>query len=249
MLCSFALQRGAIAAYRGQVKMRDLEQRTGVNRETIRVYLRNGLLPDPARPKPNVADYDESHVLAIQAVRKLQRNDGLTLPQIKVALSGQSGDRRVDAGALRNLEALIATRVGIDDQQVLISTLTKAWPHAGDDANIFEAMGLIAIASTKKGPALSITDSRIVTIWQQMRAEGYTEANGFPPTIVDFYKEPADMIARQETRRFIEAVDGRMDDSEAAAMFHAGIRHMIDFFALLRIKGLMRYIHFEDAAV
>ena len=228
--------------------MRELEQRTGVNRETIRVYFRNGLLPDPARPKPNVADYDESHVQAIQAVRNLQRNDGLTLPQIKDALSGQSSERRVDAGALRNLETLVATRVGIDDQQVLLSTLTKDWPHASEDAKIFEKMGLVTLVKSRKGLSLSITDSRIVTIWQQMRADGYTEANGFPPTIVDFYKGPATAIARQETRLFLDAVDGRMSDSEAATMFHAGIRHMIDFFALLRIKGLMRYIHFEDAS-
>ena len=227
------------------MKMRDLERKTGVNRETIRVYFRNGLLPDPVRPKPNVADYDESHVQAILAVRTLQRDDGLTLPQIKVALSGQSGERRVDAGALRNIEALVATRVGIDDRQVLISTLTEVWPCAGNDAVKFQEMGLVEIIATRKGPALTITDSRILTIWQQMRAEGYTEDNGFPPTVVDFYKGPAEMIAQQETQRFMDAVGGRMSDADAAAMFHAGIRHMIDFFALLRIKTLMRLIHFD----
>ncbi len=228
--------------------MRELEARTGVNRETIRVYLRNGLVPEPARPKANVADYDESHVTAILAVRDLQRDSGLTLNQIKDALSGQSSERRVDAAAFGNLEALVATRVGLDDRQVMIAALSKVWPHAASDAQSFEKMGLVEIKRTKKGPALSITDSRILTIWQEMRAEGYTEANGFPPEIVDFYKEPAEMIAEQETRRFIEAVQGRMSDQQAAAMFHAGIRHMIDFFALLRIKGLMRLIHFADIA-
>ncbi|WP_390902446.1 MerR family DNA-binding transcriptional regulator [Sphingomonas bisphenolicum] len=34
--------------------MRELEERTGVHRETIRVYLREGLIPEPARPaKPS----------------------------------------------------------------------------------------------------------------------------------------------------------------------------------------------------
>ncbi|MFM6854428.1 MAG: MerR family transcriptional regulator, partial [Sphingopyxis sp.] len=81
--------------------MRDLEQKTGVNRETIRVFFRLGLLPDPVRPKRNVADYDDSHVQAIQAVRNLQRNDGLTLPQIKALLQGRESTRRVEAGAFR----------------------------------------------------------------------------------------------------------------------------------------------------
>lgn len=56
------------------MKMRDLETRTGVNRETIWVYLRHGLVPEPIRPKPNVADYDDSHVRAALAVRQLQRD-------------------------------------------------------------------------------------------------------------------------------------------------------------------------------
>ena len=82
------------------MKMRDLETRTGVNRETIRVYLRHGLVPEPIRPKPNVADYDDSHVRAVLAVRQLQRDNGLTLRQIKEVLSGESGERRVDEGCL-----------------------------------------------------------------------------------------------------------------------------------------------------
>ncbi len=230
------------------VKMRDLERLTGVHRETIRVYFRHGLLPEPSRPAPNVADYDDSHAQAILAVRKLQRDDGLTLPQIKEALSGKSGEGRVDAAAFRNLEALVAARVGFDGE-VLIETLTQAWPHAEDDAKVFEGLGIVEILETPKGPALSIMDSRILTIWQLMRAEGYTEENGFPPSVVDFYAGPANEIARAESQRFLDATAGRMSDAEAAALFHAGIRHMIDFFGLLRLKRLMTYIHLDDAAV
>ncbi len=44
------------------MKMRELEARSGVGRETIRYYIRMGLLPAPARAKPNVADYADEHV-------------------------------------------------------------------------------------------------------------------------------------------------------------------------------------------
>lgn len=241
----FALPSAQGKAYSGRVKMRDLEKRTGVHRETIRVYFRHGLLPEPERPAPNVADYGEAHVQAVLAVRKLQRDDGLTLPQIKEALRGQNSEGRVDAAAFRNLEALVAARVGMDGE-VLLETLTAARPYAEHDAKVFQGLGIVEILDTPKGPALSIMDSRIVTIWQLMRAEGYTEENGFPPTVVDFYAKPADMVAREESQRFIDATEGRMDDAEAARIFHAGIRHMVDFFALLRLKSLMRYIHFDD---
>ena len=227
--------------------MRDLEQRTGVHRETIRVYFRHGLLPEPSRPAANVADYDESHVQAILAVRKLQREDGLTLPQIKEALKGQHSDVRVDAASFQNLEALVSARVGLSGE-VLIDTLAQVWPNAATDAEVFKDLGIVEIIETKDGPALSIVDSRLVTIWQLMRAEGYNEENGFPPTIIDFYTGPADEVARAEARRFLEVTKGRMSDADAARLFHTGIRHMVDFFGLLRLKRLMSYIHFESGA-
>lgn len=228
------------------MKMRELENKTGVNRETIRVYFRNGLLPEPNRPKPNVADYNESHVTAILAVRDLQRDSGLTLNQIKDVLNGESGDRRVDAAAFRNLEALVATRVGLDNRQVLITSLAKAFPKAADDARTFEKLGLIAIVNTAKGPAVSVTDSRLISIWGEMRASGYTEQLGFSPEILTFYKEPAEAIARSESRLFLELVEGKLDEQQAAALFQVGMRLMIDFFSLLRTKALLRFIHFED---
>jgi hypothetical protein len=109
-------------------------------------------------------------------------------------------------------------------------------------------MGLVEIQQTKHGPALSITDSRLITIWGEMRAGGYTEENGFPPSIVEFYREPAETIAIAESSRFLEAVQGRMDEQDAAALFQVGIRLMIDFFGLLRLKALMRHIHFDAPA-
>ncbi|OAO00777.1 hypothetical protein A8B75_17915 [Sphingomonadales bacterium EhC05] len=230
------------------MKMRDLEKITAVNRETIRVYFRHGLLPEPTRPKPNVADYDDSHVKAIVAVRDLQKNNALTLRQIKAVLSGTDSGRYVDASAFQNLEALVATRVGLDDRQVLIETLLPVWPHAKEDAVTFEKLGLIEIIHTDSGPALSVTDSRLVTIWGEMRSEGYNAENGFPSDIVEFYREPAEAIAQQEATAFLNAVQGTMNEQQAAALFQVGIRLMIDFFGLLRLKALMRHIHFDPPA-
>jgi DNA-binding transcriptional MerR regulator len=229
------------------MKMRELETRTGLNRETIRVYLRNGLVPEPARPKHNVADYDESHVTAIIAVRDLQRDSGLTLNQIRDVLNGQQGSRRIEAGAFQDLEALVATRVGVDDRQVSIASLLKVSPHAEQDARTFERMGLVEIIQSRKGPALTVTDSRLITIWGEMRSSGYTESLGFTPDILTFYKGPAEEIARQESKYFLELVEGKLDEQNAAALFQVGMRLMIDFFSLLRTKALLRYIH-RDAA-
>ena len=65
------------------MKMRELGERTGVHRETIRVYLRHELVPPPARPRKTMAEYGEEHVKAVTTLRRLQQDSRLTLPQIR----------------------------------------------------------------------------------------------------------------------------------------------------------------------
>lgn len=59
-------------AARTRMKMQDLERATGVGRETIRFYIREGLLPQPERPNRNVAWYDEAFVARVGLIKELQ---------------------------------------------------------------------------------------------------------------------------------------------------------------------------------
>lgn len=229
------------------MKMRDLERRTGVNRETIRVFLRHGLIPEPARPAPNVADYGEAHVRTVLAVRDLQKNSALTLKQIKETLNGAQGEHRVEASAFTHLEALVATRVGIDVQPVLIETLNRALPHARSDAQKLASIGVIDILDSPAGPALSITDSRLVTIWSEMRQAGFTEETGFVPEMLTFYLAPAEMVASREAALFLERTEGKIGEQDAAAMLQLALRAMLDFFGLIRMKRFLSHIHKDEA--
>lgn len=229
------------------MKMRELESRTGVNRETIRIFLRHGLIPEPSRPKSNVADYDETHVRAVLAVRELQRNSTLTLRQIRETLQGEHGERRVEASAFQHLEALVATRVGIDEQPILIAALARAFPDAPADAQHLASIKAIEILNSPQGPALSVTDARLVTIWSEMRQGGFTEELGFTPDILTFYLQPAEMIAEREAALFLERTEGRIDGETAATMLQLGLRLMLDFFGLLRMKRFLRNIHEAEA--
>lgn len=228
------------------MKMRDLETRTGVNRETIRVYLRNRLIPEPIRPKPNVADYDDSHVRAINAVRELQRNSTLTMKQIKEALDGGQGSPRVEATAFQHLEALVATRVGIDVQPILLSSLANAFPQSADDAIKLESIGVIDIIKGPSGPSLSITDARLVTIWSEMRQAGFTEERGFTPDMLSYYLVPAEMVAANEASLFLARVEGQISEETAAAMLQVGLRQMADFWGLIRLKRFLAKIHRDE---
>jgi DNA-binding transcriptional MerR regulator len=231
------------------MKMRELEAKTGVNRETIRVYFRKGLLPEPERPARNVADYGEDHVRAIEAVRKLQRQSGMTLEQIKSLLDGKSDQRALGASAFPHLEALVALRVGVENRFISIKSLEAENPQALADAKAMAAINAIELLEGDDGPMMSITDAGLVSLWGRMRAAGFDENNGFPPDILGYYLEAAEIVAGNEARLFISAVEGRVDEEQAATMLEFALPTMLDFFGLIRLKAFLRNIraHTHDA--
>jgi DNA-binding transcriptional MerR regulator len=224
------------------MKMRELEARTGVNRETIRVYIRHGVVPEPARPKRNVADYGEEHVQAIRSVRELQRDSALTLPQIAGVMRGSTLDRRIEPGAFQHLEQLVAARVGLDGSQVAIASLRERNPHADADAKALAELGAVEIIGSGRGARLSLTDARLVTIWGEMRAAGFVESAGFSPAILSYYVVAARFVAANEASKFFERVAGKVDEEEAAAMLQIALPRMLDFLGLLRQKAFLRFI-------
>lgn len=53
-------------------RMRDLSRRSGFSPSAVRFYLQQGLLPEPERPTPNSALYDERHVAALDVLRTVK---------------------------------------------------------------------------------------------------------------------------------------------------------------------------------
>lgn len=213
----------------------------------IRILFRKGLLPDPSRSARNASDYDENHVRAIAAVRRLQQQDRLTLDEIKQAMAGEQLHGRNEASVYHRLDELLAIRMGIEQSPVVsLANLQKHTPAAERDARAFEAMGMLEIVETADGPSLSLGDARLVEIWGRIREAGFVEETGFPPENIAFYREAAELVARHEASVFLSGSAGQISDEQGAAMLHVALPLMLDFFGLLRIKAFMRNIHVQD---
>jgi DNA-binding transcriptional MerR regulator len=145
------------------MKMRELEERTGVHRETIRVYLRYELVPPPSRPRKTTADYGE-------AVRRLQQDSRLTLPQIKALMNGDANEKRVSANVFSHLEQIVAARVGLDDHLVSLDALAIRYKHARKDARALAAFDAIGIIPDEAGDAVTLTDAELLSIWGATKA-------------------------------------------------------------------------------
>jgi len=73
------------------MRLRELVKATGVSKETIQFYLREGVLPKPRKRDGGQADYGQRYVRLIRRIKDLQEHH--YQPGRPVSL-GQSGHRR-----------------------------------------------------------------------------------------------------------------------------------------------------------
>ncbi|MBK9645483.1 MAG: MerR family transcriptional regulator [Deltaproteobacteria bacterium] len=94
------------------LKMRDLCDATGLNRQAIHFYIQQGLLPPGEKTGRNTATYTAAHLERLQLIRRLQHERFLPLEVIKDLLSARE-DRYSDAqrAFLRRLRARLPGEV------------------------------------------------------------------------------------------------------------------------------------------
>ncbi len=231
------------------MKMKDLERRTGVSRQMVQFYFAHGLLPEPARPKSNVALYGEEHVRAIEAIRRLQTEGRLKIHEIKQALNGSSSSSPSEVAVIPHLDRLFALRSGVDNQLVPLSSVEGRNPKAFADAELMEQIGAIEIHTQGGERFVSRMDAQIVGIWGDMRAAGFTEDEGFDPNIVSMYLKAARDIAAAEIDIFVSRVSPDHPVEKRAAMADAASKLMLSVFTVLRMKAEVEAFRQAEARV
>jgi DNA-binding transcriptional MerR regulator len=96
------------------LKMSRLVQLSDTPKSTILYYIKEGLLPEPEKIKPNVHLYPEDFVERIRFIRYLQHHFNASIDQIRDLL--RHGDFDFSRGfeaVLENLEALMAPASGV----------------------------------------------------------------------------------------------------------------------------------------
>ena len=195
---------------RDLIKMSDLARRSGVPASTIKHYLREGLLPEPARRTGrNMAYYDARIIPSIKTIKELQRTRFLPLKVIRQLLDGvditDEGDKAVAAGidvALRRHEA----PAGSATAQELV-----------DGGMSFEELdwmaGLGLLTPKGKGPTATYEgeDLGLCQTLVEARQAGLTPQM-LPYTILGPYVEMLTELVRAELQMFRMGVMPRAGD-------------------------------------
>jgi DNA-binding transcriptional MerR regulator len=222
------------------MKMRDLENKSGVGRETIRFYIREGLLPEPERRARNVALYGEAHVARLKTIKRLQEERFLPLDVIRRVLDGDTGGLPASVAPFPELGPLVAERLGvsISEPPIPLATLVAGDAGTAADIAVFRRLGIVRVVRHRGNDCLSRLDARIVTLWRDVRRAGYPHAE-FPPEQIQTYAEPAAAMAAIEVGRFYDRFAGKIAEGEAAALAQTAIETLNTLFGTLRIRAIL----------
>ena len=92
-------------------KMKELMSLTEESKSTILFYIKEGLLPEPLKPKPNVHLYDESCVQRVKFIKYLQHNFSYAIAEIKSIFEDNNFDFDDSFEMMvRSLELISGTR-------------------------------------------------------------------------------------------------------------------------------------------
>jgi len=222
------------------MKMRDLERASGVGRETIRYYIREGLLPEPERQARNVATYGAAHVERLKTIKRLQEERFLPLEVIKRLLAGDPDALPAGYGGFPELGALLAGRLGVEASAALtpLETFTKGDGVIAADAVTLDRLGVIRIRRTRKGPALDRLDARILALWRDLRRAGFGP-DAFPAAQMRIYADAMEALVPTEVANFYAGFEGRVEQADAAALAQAGVELVNGLLAALRIRAVL----------
>jgi len=111
------------------LKMKHLMEATGESKSTILFYVKEGLLPEPEKPKPNLHLYDESCINIIKFIKYLQNHFSYSIAQIQGVFKEKNFTFSDDFSMmLRSLELMSSNPDGkwySDDDFLELSELTQ----------------------------------------------------------------------------------------------------------------------------
>jgi DNA-binding transcriptional MerR regulator len=227
-----------------RLKMKDLETLTGVSREAIHFYLREGLLPEPERPKRNVAFYSDEHVVRIRAIKQLQAERGLPLHAIKPLLDRFDYDAVQTQDDLGRFELTVQSHVNGElptHNQSLAAVsaatgITEAFLRDLDDRGVIQIQGGGAAAE------LDFRDVSIVKLWARLQDLGFDAGKGYDAAYLQRFFDAVAPIAEAEVDTFL-AEFGDVAADDAAQLAAEGISITNEIFTRLRTQAIMQALH------
>jgi DNA-binding transcriptional MerR regulator len=218
------------------MKISQLVKRTGVPKETIHFYIREGLLRKPRKSSVNSAEYNESYVEQIQLIKDLRDNYYLPIPEIKKVVKDFKKQSRSDQAIsqfysrfFRPADRLLAKEVVGRDAFREATGLGWKWLDKA------EVWGVITPEHRNGEVIYSPDDLAVGKLMVDMDQIGFGPKDGFDPEdlrhIAEFLKKYLVTVVKKYYENNLEKLTSK-EYVERAGQYHEVIS--LFFFHLYR---------------
>jgi DNA-binding transcriptional MerR regulator len=196
------------------MKISELVKDTGVPRETIHFYIREGLLRKPRKTSRNTAAYTKTHRDQILLIKELRDNYFLPIPEIKKVVRQARRQSPADQAVsrfnhryFRPLDRLLNQEVVGEEAFRMATGIGKKWLDRFADWKIITA-------SARDGePVYSQDDVIIARLIVDMDRNGFGPSEGYDPEslrrISDFLRGYIRDVQRDYYRSSLERLSSR----------------------------------------
>jgi len=168
------------------LKMKELMALSDESKSTILYYIKEGLLPEPSKPKPNVHLYDESCVQRIKFIKYLQHNFSYSIAEIHTIFKDNTFDFDDSFEMMvRSLELIAGGKDNVWYSQTAFLELLEL---SAEKLKVYQDKGYLF----ERAKGFSKKELEIAEILIR------TEKLGLDLTLLDAYVSDAKILAQKE---------------------------------------------------
>lgn len=197
------------------LKMNDLVKLSNTPKSTILYYLKEGLLPEPIKDKPNFHLYDESCVKLIEFIKYLQTNFYATISQIKALFAEQSFDPN---NPYESLLSSISIIMGAENETFSKEALCREFDITVQEMDELVEAGLI---NPRQGVFTAKERSVLAMICR---------CDDVELSLIKLYAETAKKLAEFE----VAVASERLSTTESVSQKDDKLKHLFDLFLVLK---------------
>ncbi len=212
------------------MKIRDLVQHTGVSKETVHFYIREGLLPKPLKRGRNIAEYDDSYVERIRFIKELQDRHFLPLAVIKNILKKQKNSSEWQSllnlrrEYFRPIDQFLPSEISGEEPFLKATGLGRKWLAKMEEWEIITP-------EVRNGQKVySQDDITLGKLIVEMDSIGLGAVEGFDPEALKRYRDKFREIVISSHKHYIEVALGKLMPEEFSKRVVRGREIMSIFF-------------------
>jgi len=203
-------------------RMKDLCDATGLQRQAIHFYIKEGLVPPGHKSSRNMAWYGEVHLERLRHIKTLQHERFLPLRAIKAVLDEAhddfTGAQRAWLSAMKHHVGDTLARHADRTERVAVAPLLARTGVSEAELAEMDRMGVVPVVEGTLGQRfVAAQDVWALETLAELRALGFTDDVGFPVGALAHYEEAVTRLFEREVEQVRQSLV-RFSPAEAARM-------------------------------